>query len=77
MILEWYSLLSCRSNYCMHDYHVNVLADHTWQQVDILISKNQALQILYLEDIKLHELSWIETQENLIPTKLNNDTVQF
>ena len=42
------------------------------KQVDILISKNQALQIL-----KLHELPWIETYENIIPTKLNNDTIQF
>ena len=47
------------------------------QQVDILISKNQALQILYLKHIKLHKLLWIETHENLIPTKLNNNTVQF
>ena len=46
------------------------------KQVDILISKNQALQILYLKNIKLHKLAtiWIETHENLIPT---NDTVQF
>ena len=52
---------------------------HTIQhkQVDILISKNQVLQILYLKHIKLHKLPWIETHENLIPTKLNNDTVQF
>ena len=27
------------------------------QQVDILISKNQALQILYLKHIKLHKLA--------------------
>ena len=47
------------------------------KQVDILISKNQVLQILYLKHIKLHKLPWIETHENLIPTKLNNDTVQF
>ena len=47
------------------------------QQVDILISKNQVLQILYLKHIKLHKLPWIEIHENLIPTKLNNDTVQF
>ena len=46
-----------------------------WEQVDILISKNQALQILYLKHIKLHKLPWTETHENLIPTKLNNDTV--
>ena len=46
------------------------------KQVDILISKNQVLQI-YLKHIKLHKLPWIETHENLIPTKLNNDTVQF
>ena len=48
-----------------------------FKQVDILISKNQALQILYLKHIKLHKLPWIETHENLIPTKLNNNTVQF
>ena len=42
-----------------------------------LISKNQALQILYLKHIKLRKLPWIETHENLIPIKLNNDTVQF
>ena len=47
------------------------------KQVDILISKNQVLQILYLKHIKLHKLSWIETHKNLIPTKLNNDIVQF
>ena len=47
------------------------------KQVDILISKNQALQIVYLKHIKCHKLPWIETHENLIPTKLNNDTVQF
>ena len=40
------------------------------EQVDILISKNQALQILYLKHIKLHKLPWIETRKNLIPTKL-------
>ena len=45
------------------------------KQVDILISKNQVLQILYLKhhDIKLqNKLSWIKTNkihENLIPTK--------
>ena len=44
------------------------------KQVDILISKNQVLQILYLKHIKLHKLPWIETHKNL---KLNNDTVQF
>ena len=42
------------------------------KQVNILISKNQAPYIL-----KLHKLPWIETYENLIPTKLNNDTLQF
>ena len=47
------------------------------QQVDILISKNQVLQILYLKNVKLHKLPWIETYENLIPTKLNIDTVHF
>ena len=44
------------------------------KQVDILISKNKVLQILYLKNIKLHKLPWIETHENVIPTKLNNDT---
>ena len=47
------------------------------EQVDILISKNQALQILYLKHITLHKLPWIETHENLISTKLNIYTVQF
>ena len=47
------------------------------KQVDILISKNQALQILYLKHITLHKLPWIETHENLISTKLNIYTVQF
>ena len=45
------------------------------KQVDILISKNQALQMLYLKHImyiKLHILSWKKTNkihENLIPMK--------
>ena len=48
------------------------------KQVDILISKNQALQILYLKHIVFHKLPWIETHENLISTKLNiYYTVQF
>ena len=47
------------------------------KQVDILISKNQALQILYLKHITLHKLPWIETHENLISTNLNIYTVQF
>ena len=47
------------------------------EQVNILISKNQALQILYLKHITLHKLPWIETHENLIATKLNIYTVQF
>ena len=47
------------------------------KQVNILISKNQVLLILYLKHIKLHKLPWIETHENLIPTKLNNDTEKF
>ena len=34
--------------YCKHKYE---------KQVDILISKNQALQILYLKHIKLHKLA--------------------
>ena len=44
------------------------------QQVDILISKNQALQILNTIHIKLHarNLPVYEIQENLIPTKINN-----
>ena len=42
------------------------------KKVDILISKSQALQIL-----KLHKLPWIETYENLITTKLNNNTLYF
>ena len=50
---------------------------HGQKQVDILISKNQALQILYLKHITLHKLPWIETHENLISTKLNIYTVQF
>ena len=33
------------------------------KQIDILISKNQALQILYLKHIKLHKLPWIETHK--------------
>ena len=33
------------------DIHISL------QQVDILISKNQALQILYLKHIKLHKLA--------------------
>ena len=47
------------------------------KQVDILISINQALQILYLKHITLHKFPWIETHENLISTKLNIYTVQF
>ena len=47
------------------------------KQVDILISKNQVLQVLYLKHIQLHKLPWIETHENLIPKKLNNDAVLF
>ena len=48
------------------------------EQVDILISKNQALQLLfYLKHKTLHKLPWIETHENLIATKLNIYTVQF
>ena len=46
-------------------------------QVDILISENQALQVLYLKHIKLHKLPWIETHQNLNPTKLNNNIAQF
>ena len=43
-------------------------------QVDILISKNQVLQILNTIHIKLHarNLPVYEIQENLIPTKINN-----
>ena len=48
------------------------------QQVDILISKNQALQILLLpKHITLQKLPWIETHKNLISTKLNIYNVQF
>ena len=47
------------------------------KQVDFLISKNQTLQILYLKHITLHKLTWIETHENLISTKVNIYTVQF
>ena len=56
---------------------MSLISQHAVKQVDILISKNQALQILYLKHIKLHKLPWIETHESLIPTKLNNNTVQF
>ena len=41
-----------------------------FKQVDILISKNQALQILYLKHIKLYKLPWIESHENFIPTTI-------
>ena len=63
------------------NYLENLLQDHrqlplkftmTIQKVDILVSKNQALQVLYLKYIKLHKLPWIETHKNLNPTKLNN-----
>ena len=58
---------------------MQVKQTYTWhsfiKQVDILISKNQALQILYLKHIKLHKLPYIETHENLIPTKINNNTI--
>ena len=47
------------------------------KQVDILISKNQVLQIWYLKHIELHKLPWVETHENLIPTKLNSNIIQF
>ena len=36
--------------------------------------KYYTLNIMY---VKLHKLPWIETHKKLIPTKLNNDTVQF
>ena len=58
-----------------HSYHYRSFS--YMKQVDILISKKQVLQILYLKHIKLHKLPWIENHENLIPTKLNKDTVQF
>ena len=68
-----YMILILRYNICSAwflDTRISV-------EVDILISKNQVLQILYLKHIKLHKLPWIEIHENLIPTKLNNDTVKF
>ena len=37
------------------------------KQVDILISKNQALQILYLKHIKLHKLATMDRK----PRKIN------
>ena len=40
---------------------------YLWKQVDILISNNQAVQILYLKHqvyIKLHKLSWIRNLRN-------------
>ena len=42
----------------------NIITKISQKQVDILISKNQALQILYLKHKKLHKLPWIE------PTKI-------
>ena len=56
---------------------VTIMCSLKKKQVDILISKNQVLQIFNLKHIKLHKLPWIETHKNLIPTKLNNNTVQF
>ena len=62
----------------MSHMHMNARGNHAkLQQVDILISKNKALQILYLKHITLHKLPWIETHENLISTKLNIYTVKF
>ena len=39
----WSSQLNCKNTGFVHGYHKNL------KQVDILISKNQALQILYLK----------------------------
>ena len=59
---------------CAYPIVANLSKHPRCKQVDTPISKNQALPILYHEHIKL---PWIETHKNLIPTKLNNDTVQF
>ena len=63
-------VVSQQVSYCLETVFVN-------KKVDILISKHQALQILYLKHITFHKLPWIETHENLISTKLNIYTVQF
>ena len=44
------------------------------KQVDIPISKNQVLQVLY---VHAYKTSWIETYKNLITTKITNPTVQY
>ena len=44
-----------------------ILTTHTKKQVNILISKNQALQILYLKHIKLHKLATMDRN----PRKFN------
>ena len=68
------------------NYLENLLQDHhqlplkftmTIQKVDILVSENQALQVLYLKHIKLHKLPRIETHKNLNPTKLNYNIAQY
>ena len=41
--------------------------DYNREQVDILISKNQALLILYLKNIKLHKLATMDRK----PRKFN------
>ena len=45
---------------------IQVITCHR-QQVDILISKNQAVQILYLKHIKLHKLATMDRN----PRKIN------
>ena len=48
------------------------------KQVDILISKNQVLQILYLKHIaKASYITMDRNPWNFNPYKLNNNTVQF
>ena len=51
-----------------------------WKQVDILISKNQALQILYLKHCvyktTLLELPWIRNLRNARKFMINNHSIQ-
>ena len=64
----------CFNNYAYY-YEVNMHslcvlgAINLEKQVDILLSKNHALQILYLKHIKLHKIPWIESHKNLISIK--------
>ena len=75
--MRW-TILSLQLDTGKQDNSVMSICSRVMKQVDILISKNQALQILYLKHITLHcKLPWIETHENLISTKLNIYTVQF